>query len=157
MIFFLIPISPGAYELESLNAEIKRFIIDEGHVTESGYPFTIKRKFSTQGSFIETSPQGPMIILVFDDSIRNLQGFNETILYKEYNLSPNLDDILSFDKIFLECVFAKGTIYKQKRSGIIHNWTMAVDPGYKYIESFAGGITWYMMETKDVISKFFLK
>ena len=43
-------------------------------------------------------------------------------------------------------------IYKQKRSGIIHNWTMTVNPGYKYVESFAGGITWYMMETKDVIS-----
>ena len=31
---------------------------------------------------------------------------------------------------------------------------MTVNPGYKYVESFAGGITWYMMETKDVISIF---
>ena len=29
---------------------------------------------------------------------------------------------------------------------------MTVDPGYKYVESFAGGITWYMMESKDIIS-----
>ena len=43
-------------------------------------------------------------------------------------------------------------IYKQKRSGIIHNWTLTANPGYKYVESFAGGITWYMIETKSVIS-----
>ena len=43
-------------------------------------------------------------------------------------------------------------IFKGKRSGIIHNFTMDVDPGYKYIEKFRGGVQWYMMETKDFIS-----
>ena len=43
-------------------------------------------------------------------------------------------------------------IFKGTRSGIIHNWTMRVDPGYNFVGKFAGGITWYMMESKDVIS-----
>ena len=73
-------------------------------------------------------------------------------MYKQYSLSPNPVDILSFDNIFLECDIAKGMIFKGRRSGIIHNWTMTVDPGYKYVEKFAGGITWYMTESKDVIS-----
>ena len=89
---------------------------------------------------------------MIDDSIGNLLVFNETSLYKEYNLSPSPVDILSLDNIFLECDIAKGMIYEQKRSGINHKWTMTVNPSYKYVESFAGGITWYMMETKDVIS-----
>ena len=89
---------------------------------------------------------------MFDDSIRNLLGFNRSILYKKYILSPNPVDILPFDVIFLESDIAKEMIYKQKRSGIIDKWTVTVNPGYKYVESFAGGITWYMMETKDVIS-----
>ena len=25
---------------------------------------------------------------------------------------------------------------------------MTVDPGYKYVEKFAGGVSWYMMEIK---------
>ena len=29
---------------------------------------------------------------------------------------------------------------------------MVVDPGYKYIEKFRGGIQWLMMDTKDFIS-----
>ena len=29
---------------------------------------------------------------------------------------------------------------------------MDVDPGWKYIEKFHGGVLWYMMESKDIIS-----
>ena len=29
---------------------------------------------------------------------------------------------------------------------------MTIDPGYKYVEQFAGGPTWYMMESKDITS-----
>ena len=43
-------------------------------------------------------------------------------------------------------------IFRGRRSGIIHKFTMDVDPGYEYIEMFRGGVQWYMMEIKDVIS-----
>ena len=150
--FIKITIPPGAYEIESLNNEIKRIIIDEELYTEANYPFTIKPNFSTLGSIIEISPQGPIISFMFDDSIKDLLGFNARTLYEEYTPSDNPVDILSFDNIFLECNIAQGIIFKGKRSGIIHNFTMDVDPGYKYIEKFRGGVMWYMMESKDIIS-----
>ena len=68
---------------------------------------------------------------MFDDSIRDLLGFNARTLYEEHTLSNNPVDILSFDNIFIECIIAQGMIFKGKRSGIIHNFTMDVDPGYK--------------------------
>ena len=70
--FIKITIPPGAYEIESLNNEIKSIVIDEEHYTEANYHFTIKPNFSTLGSFIEISPQGPIISFMFDDSIRDL-------------------------------------------------------------------------------------
>ena len=155
--YIQITIPPGAYEIESLNNEIKRINIDEEHYTEAIYPFTIKPNFSTFGSIIEISTQGPVITFAPDDSIGDLLGFNKSAIYEEYNLSPNPVDILSFDNIFLECDIAQGMISKGKRSGIIHNWTMTVDPGYKYVESFTGGITWYMMESKYIISSICFK
>ena len=145
-------IPPGAYELENLNKEIKRIIIDEGHYTETTYPFTIKPNFSTLGSIIEISTQGPLITFIPNDSIRDLLGFNKTTIFEGFNLSPNPVDILSFDKYFPECNIAQGMIFRGKRSGIIHNFTMDVDPGYKYIEKFRGGVQWFMMESKDIIS-----
>ena len=48
-------------------------------------------------------------------------------------------------------------IFKGKRSGIFLNFTMDVDPGYKYIETFRGNIQWYMMESKDIISSICFK
>ena len=148
---------PGAYEIESLNDEIKRIIIDEEHYTEANYPFKIKPNFSTLGSIIEISPQGPLISFMFDVSKKDLLGFHAITLYEEYNLSTNPVDILSFDNIFLECDIAQGMIFKGRKSNIIHNWTMTVDPGYIYVEKFNGGIGWYMMQSKDIISSICFK
>ena len=94
--FIKITILPVAYEIESLNNEIWRIIIDEGQYSENEYPFAIKPNFSTLGSIIEISPQGPIISFIFDDSIRDLLRFNAKRLYEEHNLSPNPVDILSF-------------------------------------------------------------
>ena len=93
-----------------------------------------------------------MIGFVYDDSIGNLLGFSEILLWGKYNLSPNPVDIFSFDNIFIECDIAQGMIFKGKRSGIIHNFTTDVDPGYKCIEKVRGGVQWYMMDSKDIIS-----
>ena len=56
----------------------------------------------------------PAIIdFVFDDSSGNLLGFDETVLYKKYNISPNPVDI-SFDNIFIHTDIAQGVIFKGK-------------------------------------------
>ena len=151
--FIQITIPSGAYEIESLNEEIKRIIIDKEYYTDENYPISIKPNFSTLGSIIEINPEGSVVIgFVFDDSIGVLLGFNEVILYKEYNLSPNPVEIISFDNIFIETDIAHGMIFKGRRSGIIHNFIMNVSPGYRFIEKFRGGVSWFMLHNKDVIS-----
>ena len=147
----------GPYEIESLNDEIKRIIIDGEHYTEANYPFRIKPNFSTLGSIIAISPEGPIFSFMFDDSMRDLLGFKPKIIHEEDNLSDHPVDILSFDNIFLECDIAQGMIFGEKRSGIVHNFTMDVDPDYKYIEKFRGVVQWYLMESKDIISSICFK
>ena len=100
-------IPEGAYKIESLNNEIKRIIIEEEHYTEANYPFTIKRNFSTLGSFIEKSTQGPVISFVPDDRMRDILGIIATTMSEEYNISPNPVDILSVDNIFSEVMLLK--------------------------------------------------
>ena len=140
-----------------MNNEIKRIIIDEELYTEVDYPFLIKPNFSTFGSIIELSTQRPVITFVPDDSIRDLLRFNKTNIYEEYNPSPKPVDILSFDKIFLMCNIAQGMIFKGKRSGKTHNFTMDVDPGFKNIKKFRGGVQLYLRESKDNISSICFK
>ena len=94
---------------------------------------------------------------MFDNSIRDLLGFIARTLDEEYNLSTNLVDIISFNKIFIETDIAKGMIFKEKRCGLKMNFTMSVSPGSKYVCRFEGVIQWYMMESKDVISNISFK
>ena len=150
--YIMISIPPGAYEIESLNDEIKRIIINDEHFTEANYPFTIKPNFSTLGSIIQIPKEESAISFKASDSIGSLLGFNKKTIYDEYNLSDNPVDILSFDNIFIETNIAQGMIFKGRRTGINHNFTMDVDPCYKYIEKFRGGVSWYMLESKDFIS-----
>ena len=147
-----ITVPKGAYEIESLDNEIKRIIIDGGHYTKINYPITIKPNFSTLGSFIEINTQGPIITFKPADSIGVFLGFDRMTIFEENIISPNPVDILSFDNIFIECDIAQGMIFKGRRSGVTHNFTMDVSPGYKYIEKLRGGVQCYMMESKDIIS-----
>ena len=147
-----ITIPEGAYEIESLNKETKRIIIDEGHFFLEEYSFLIKPNFSTLGSIIGISNKESAISFIPDDSIRDLLGFNKTSIYEKYNLSPNPVDITSFDNFFIESDIAQGIIFKGKRSGVIQNFTMTVNPGYIYVERFEGGISWYAMNNIDVNS-----
>ena len=94
---------------------------------------------------------------MFTDSIRDLLGYNASTICEEYNLSPNPVDVISFNNIIIETDIAKAMIFQGKRSGIIMIFTMSVSPGYKYICRFEGGIQWYMMEPKDVISSISFK
>ena len=66
-------IPQGSNEIESLNSEIKRNIFDEEHYTEANYPFNIKLNFSTLGSIIEISTQGPVVTFAPNDSIGDLR------------------------------------------------------------------------------------
>ena len=116
------------------------------------YPFLIKPNFSTLGSIIEIHNNESAISFIPDDSIRDLLGLNKTSKYEKYNLSPIHVDIISFDNIFIETDIARGMIFRGKRTGFIHNLTMTVNSGYKYVENFRGGIQWYVMESKDIFS-----
>ena len=113
--------------------------------------------FQHYRSLIEISPQRSRNSFMLDHNIRDLLGFNARTLYEEYTLSSNPVDILSFDNIFLERDFAQGMSLRGKRCGIIHNFTMDVNPGYIYIEKFRGNIQWSMMQSTDVISSFCFK
>ena len=92
--FVQITIPPGAHKIEAIDKELKRIIMGADHFTEANYPFRITPNFSTLGSIIEISPQGPIISFTFNYSIRDLLGYNASTLYEEYNLSTNPVDII---------------------------------------------------------------
>ena len=89
-----------------------------------------------------------------DDSIGEFFGYKLVIVQEEYNLSDFPVDILSIDKNLFETGIAQRMIFEDKRSGMVHNFTMDVDPGFKCVENFRGEVQWHMMECMDCISNF---
>ena len=89
-------VAPGAYEIESLSNQIKRFIIKEGCFSEENDPFVMKPNFSTSGSVIEIKPVfvGSEISFVHDNKPRDILVFNPEIIYETYYLSPQPVDII---------------------------------------------------------------
>ena len=61
--FLQFTIPPDAYDVGSLNYEIKRNNTDEEHFPEAYYPFTIEQKISTSCGFVEISKQNNYLVL----------------------------------------------------------------------------------------------
>ena len=101
---------------------------------------------------ISSNFKGSQIVFTPNKIIRDISGFKPKIIYEEYNLSDHPVDNLAFDIIFLETNIAHGVIFKGKRSGILLNFTIDVNPGYKYVANIRGGFQWYRMESKDFLS-----
>ena len=138
-------------DITSFHTKIKELIIKKGDATESNYPFLIKPNFDNLHSIIEIA-DGWEIDFTQNETIREVLGCKSKRISNEINNSDYPVDIISFDNIFIQTDIALGMLINGKRSGIIHNFTMDVDPGYRYIEKFRSGITWYMMESKDFVS-----
>ena len=81
--YIMITIPPGAYEIESLDDEIKRIIINDEHFSDENYPFKIRANFTTLGSIIEISNEESAISFKPNVSIGSLLGFNKRTIYKE--------------------------------------------------------------------------
>ena len=81
--FTQISIPPRAYEIESLDNEIKRIVTEEGYFTEATHPKKTRPNFSTSGSIMENFRQEPLLSFLPDDSIRDLLGFNASTIYEE--------------------------------------------------------------------------
>ena len=138
--------------MESWNKKNKRITIHEWFFTEEHYPFPVKPNFSTIDSIIEIEPcRAWKTSFVRDDILRDLIGFKPIVVLDESILSLYPLDIMSFVNNFPETDIAHGLIFTGKQTGIDHNWTMTVDPGYKNLEWFDGGVQWSLTESKDFV------
>ena len=138
-------------DITSFNTKIKELIVEVGDATGENYPFLIRPNFVNLGSIIEID-NGWEIDFTQIGTIREVLRFKSKRISKEINHSDDPVDIISFDIIFIETDIVSGMNIDGKRTGVIHNFTMDADPGYRYLEKFRGRIQWFMVESNDFIS-----
>ena len=93
MIFSKKPTPPEACEIESLNEETKRNIIEDGYFTDEKYRFLFKPNFSTPASIIEISRHEPSLSFDQIGSIRHIFGYGPLVTYEQYTYSHKFVEI----------------------------------------------------------------
>ena len=131
---FVIP--PGAYEIKQINTVIQKTMEANGDTpADHKYPITIEANKSTQKSEI-TCETGYKIDFTVDKNIGRLLGFNRRILKESVSYtSDKVVDIMSIDKIHLNCDKVEGSILNGKPSSILYSFEIDKSPGYKIIKN----------------------
>jgi hypothetical protein len=141
-------LTPGAYEITEINNEVKRLMVANGHSsinpsTFHDYYVHITPNFNTQKSIIQINEEYTAIDFNTWNSIGKVLGFLPRVIMQPFNESDNKVNIISFDNIFIHCDIAQGMILNGKRSTIIHGFSFDVSPGFKYVEKFRGGLSYF--------------
>jgi hypothetical protein len=125
-------IATGAYELNHLNAEIKRQMVLKGDATF----INIDANLNTFNSIIEISNENYQIDFTKENTLRSILGFNSVILAKGHNESQGTIQITSAKAINVHCDLIHGSYDNNgEESDIIYSFpAYKVPVGYKINE-----------------------
>ena len=126
----LITLNVGAYELSSIDNEIKRQMLVNG---DSPTAITISPEVSTSRSIVNITGNEYKVDFGVENSIGTLLGFNGGILSVGYNLSSQIVDIMPINSILVNIDIIQGSYINGKSSPIIHSFYPNVGPGYKTV------------------------
>ena len=130
----------------SENNIVKEIIADSGAYEIKDYDFMIKSKLANEhnpinitlipstGKVLITLADGWKIYFDKENTWRKELGFNSRVLDKPINISDTIADIVSTQRIYLECDIIKGSYYKGKQSTILFSFDNKT--GYGRVLSF---------------------
>ena len=121
---------PGAYEIDQINAEISRQIMNESILSES--PITIEADTSTLRSIIRLKDSFS-VDFTFSNTLRDLLGFNSRVLTDPVNISDKKVNITDIHRIHLCCDCIVGSLRNGEPSNILFSLILSEPPGAKIV------------------------
>src|SRR5277367_2526350 len=135
-----ITISPGAYEVDAINNEIRRQMKTNNDVTTTSgvttYYFNLYPNFSTSKSIIDLTNnyQVDFTDTGCPNNLRSILGYNSIIISGLYNQSQNIINIQSFNSIFINCDLCTNSYLNNNTNQALRSFSPnAVAVGYKII------------------------
>jgi hypothetical protein len=129
-----ITIPQGAYELE----DIENYILNTCSRAKIPLDFKLKANNNTLHSELFSSRP---VDFTRPNSIAELLGFDERVLKpNRWHISERSVNIIRVNSIRVVCSIVQGSFDNGSESHIIHEFQLAVDPGYKIIETPANVI-----------------
>ena len=125
----LITLTPGSYEIDTINNEITRLMAANG---DTG--ITISANTITLGSVVQITPTLTKVDFTIANTIGSVLGFNSVILSSGYNSSPNPVDIISISQILVNCDIIRDSYLNTALFPSIYSFPINVNSGYNFTE-----------------------
>jgi hypothetical protein len=125
----LITLTPGAYEIATINSEIVRLMAANGDAGITILPDTV-----TFGTIIEITPATYRVDFTIANSIRTVLGFDAGILSTGRNTSQNEADIININIILINCDIVSNSYVNGSPFPCIYSFPFNVDTGFRFVE-----------------------
>jgi len=137
----IITISPGAYEIDGINTEIRRQMkmnndFDNSDPVNPKYYFNLYPNLSTLKSIIDLTNKYKVDFsdVTNPNNIRNVLGYNEGTITGLYNQSQNIIMIQSFNSIFINCDLCTNSYLNSDNTEALRAFSTNIVPvGFKFI------------------------
>ena len=154
IIWKLITLSTGSYELAAINDEIQRLMIinDDYDKETNSFYINISANISTLKSVIEITNEKYQIDFSETNSIGSTLGFGPIILQHGYNESQEIVNIMKLNSILVNVDFISGSYVKGSQFPVIYSFFPNVSPGRKIIERPNPSLIFYPVNKSDITS-----
>jgi hypothetical protein len=132
-------ITPGAYQVSDINAYIQSQMFTNGDYTTNAttglitYGISISANLNTSKCII-TLAAGYSVNFTIPNSIRNVLGFNSTVINSSTNTSQNIIQIQNFNILCVNCDLVSNSYLNTTSSNILRVISNTLVPvGYKII------------------------
>lgn len=148
-----INLNTGSYELQAINDEIQRIMIERGHfntATNEAY-ISISPHISELKSIVYISNETYYVDFSVGNSIGPVLGFVNGIIRHGYNKSPNIVDITKVNSVLVNVDIINGSYVNGYESPAIYSFDPnRVSPGYKIDEKPNPSLIYYPVSRKDI-------
>ena len=150
----IITIATGSYELDTINNEIQRQMIDKGDYDETKNEFyiTISANLSRLTAIVNIKDPSYQVDFGVDNSIGSTLGFLPLVIKHGYNEAENIVDITKINDIFVNIDLISGSYINGRQLPVIHNFYPSVSPGYLIIEYPKPKVIYYPVNRWDIDS-----
>jgi len=125
----IVTLTPGSYEIDSINSEINRLMTINGYTG-----ITISANTITLGSVIDIKPTTTKVDFTIANSLASLLGFGSVVLSSGYNVSPNPVDVITINQILVNCDIIENSYLNNSPFPAIYSFPINGITGERFTE-----------------------
>ena len=145
-----ITLEKDAYELNQINSEIQRQMVNNDDYDKTNDSFFINISISRLSSVIEITNPSYKINFDIENSIGSILGFTKETLSVGYKKSPKIVDIVNVNSILVNVDIIQGSYVNGVNSHAIHVFSPSAGPGYKIRERPQPELIFYQVNNYQI-------